>query len=61
MSMAAKSSDLADKMSGAHLRLDGQMIVPTQGVKDLWGPDEEDSSPSTCHHGPCLEAAVWPP
>ena len=46
MSMAAKLSDLADKISGANLQADGQMEVPTQGVKDLQEPEEEDSSPS---------------
>ena len=44
--MAAKSSDLADKTSGANLQADGQMEVPTQGMKDLRGSEEEDSSPS---------------
>ena len=37
MSMAAKLSDLADKMPGANLQADGQMEVPTQGTKDLHG------------------------
>ena len=46
MSMAAKLSDLADKMSAANLQSNGQMEVPTQGAKDLWGLEEEDSSPS---------------
>ena len=41
MSVAAKSSDLVDKTSGANLQADGQMVVPTQGVKNLWGPEEE--------------------
>ena len=44
--MAAKLSNLADKMPGANLQADGQMEVPTQGAKDLWGSEEEDSSPS---------------
>ena len=46
MSMAAKSSDLVDKTSGANLQVDGHMEVPTQSAKDLWEPEEEDSSPS---------------
>ena len=46
MSMAAKSSNLADKMSGANLQADGQVEVATQGTKDLQEPEEEDSSPS---------------
>ena len=45
MSMAAKSSNLAEKTSGSNLQTDGQAEVPTQGVKDLQEP-EEDSSPS---------------
>ena len=46
MSMAAKSSDLVDKTSGANLQTDGHVEVPTQGAKDLQEPEEEDSSPS---------------
>ena len=44
--MAAKSSNLVDKMSGPNLQVDGHAEVPTQGVKDLWEPEEEDSSPT---------------
>ena len=46
MSMAAKSSDLDDKMPEANLQVDSQVEVPTQGAKDLWGSEEADSSPS---------------
>ena len=46
MSMATKSSDLVDKMSGANLQADGHTEVPTQGAKDLQEQKEEDSSPS---------------
>ena len=46
MSMAAKLSNLVDKMSEANLQVDGQAEVPTQGTKDLWEIEEEDSSPS---------------
>ena len=46
MSMAAKSSNLADKMPGANLQTDGQTEMPAQGAKDLWGSEEADSSPS---------------
>ena len=60
--MAAKLSNLADKMSGANLQADGQMEVPTQSMKDLWEPEEEDSSPFPLTiMVPCPEAAVWPP
>ena len=46
VSMAAKLSDLAEGMSGASLQVDGQMEEPTQGTKDLWESEEDDSSPS---------------
>ena len=46
VSMVAKSSDLADKTSGANLQADGHVEVPTQSAMDLWEPEEEDSSPS---------------
>ena len=44
MSMAAKSSDLVDKMSGANLQADGHAEMPTEGAKDQWEPEGEDSS-----------------
>ena len=44
--MAAKLSDLANKMSGANLQMDGHVEVPTEIAKDPWVPEEEDSSPS---------------
>ena len=47
MSMATKLSNLVDKTSGANLQADGNVEVPTQGVKDQWELEEEDSSP-TC-------------
>ena len=46
--MAAKLSHLVDKMSGANLQVDGHVEVPTQSAKDLWEPEEEDSSLPTC-------------
>ena len=46
MSMAAKLSDLVDKMSGANLGMDGHADVLTQSAKDLQEPEEEDSFPS---------------
>ena len=46
MSMAAKLSDLVDKISGANLQADGHAEVPTQSAKDLQEQEEEDSSPS---------------
>ena len=58
MSMAAKLSDLADKMPGVNIHMDGQMEVPTQGMKDLQGSEEEDSSPS---HLPSWSPAWRPP
>ena len=50
--MAAKLSDLADKMPGANLQADGQMEVPTQGGKDLQGQRKKIVPLPTCHHGP---------
>ena len=58
MSMAAKSSDLVDKMSGANLQVDGLAKVPTQSAKDLWELEEEDNSPS---HSPSWSPAWGPP
>ena len=46
MSMAAKLSDLAEEFSGASLQANGQVEEPTQGAKDLWESEEDDSSPS---------------
>ena len=46
MSMAAKSSDLVDKTSGVNLQAGGYVEVPTQGVKDQWELQGEDSSPT---------------
>ena len=46
MSMAAKSSDLAEDMSGASLQANVQMEEPTQGARDLQESEEDDSSPS---------------
>ena len=43
--MAAKSSDLSDKMSEANLQVDGQAEKPAQGAADQREMEEEDSSP----------------
>ena len=53
MSMAAKSSDLVDKMSEANLQVDGQVEKPAKGTADLWEMEEEDSSP--------LHSLTWSP
>ena len=45
MSMAAKSSDLVDKMSEANLQADGQAEKPAQGAADLREIGGEGSSP----------------
>ena len=50
--MAAKLSDLVDKMSEANLQMDGQSEKPAQGAADLWEM-EEDSSP--------LCSSTWSP
>ena len=57
MPMAAKLSDLVDETYGANLQVDGHAEVPTQSVKDLWEPEEEDSSPS---HSPSWSPAHRP-
>ena len=51
--MAAKSSDLVDKMSEANLQVDGHVEKPAQGVADLQETEEEDSSP--------LHSPMWSP
>ena len=45
MSMAAKSSDLGDKISEANPQADGQVEKPAQGAVDEWETEEEDSYP----------------
>ena len=44
--MAAKSSDLVDKMSGGNLQTEGCMDVPSQSAKNLWEVEALGSSPS---------------
>ena len=44
--MAAKSSDLVDKMSGANLQMEGHVDIPSQSAKDLWELEALGSSPS---------------
>ena len=51
--MAAKSSDLSDKMSEANLQTNGQAEKPAQRAADWWEMEEEDSSP---HNSP-----MWSP
>ena len=46
MSMAAKSSDLSEEMSGANLQMEGQVDVLAQSAKDLWELEALDSPPS---------------
>ena len=58
MSMAAKSSNLVDKMSWTNLQTEGHADVPTQSAKDPQEPEEEDSSPC-CSPSWCL--ALRPP
>ena len=51
--MAAKLSNLVDKMSKANLQVGGQVEKPAQGVVDLQEMEEEDSSP--------LHSLMWSP
>ena len=46
MSMAAKLSDLVNRMSGADLQTEGHVDVPSQSAKDLWELEALGSSPS---------------
>ena len=46
MSMAAKSSDLGNRTSGANLQMEGHTDVPSQSAKDLWESQTSGSSPS---------------
>ena len=46
MSMAAKSSDLGDRTSGASLQMEGHVDMPSQSAKDPWELGVLGSSPS---------------
>ena len=63
MSMAAKSSDLVDKMSEANLQVDGQVEKPAQGAVQTYRRQRKKTVPlSTCQHGlPTPEVAIRPP
>ena len=53
VSMAAKLSNLVDKISKANHQVDGQAEKPAQGVADLQETEGEDSSP--------LHSPMWSP
>ena len=53
VSMAAKLSDLSDKMSEANLQGNGQVEKPAQGAAGWQETEEEDSSPPNL--------PMWPP
>ena len=44
--MAAKLSNLGDRMSGANLQMEGHADVPSQSTEDQWELEVLDSSPS---------------
>ena len=46
MSMAAKSSDLGHRMSGANLQMECHVDVPSQSAEDQWELEAPGSSPS---------------
>ena len=50
--MAAKLSDLGDRMSGANLQMEDHVDVPSQSAEDQWESEALGSSPS------CLPS--WP-
>ena len=54
MSMATRSSDLEDQMSGTNLQTEGYVDVPSQSQKDPKEMGPLGSSPPACHLGP------WP-
>ena len=54
MSMAAKSSDLGDEMSGVSLQMEDHGDMPPQSAKDLWELEAFGSSPS---HSPSWSPA----
>ena len=58
MSLAAKSSDLEDRTSGAYLQTEGYADVPSQSAKDLRESGALGSSPS---HSPSWSPARRPP
>ena len=58
MSMAVKSSDLGNRMSGASLQTEDLIDVPSQSVKYLCELEASDSSPS---HLPSWSPARRPP
>ena len=45
MSMAAKVSDLGERMSGANLQMEGHADVPSQSAEDQWELEASGSSP----------------
>ena len=56
--MAAKSSDLVDKMSEANLQADGQVEKPAQGADGPMGDGRRGQFPSPLTDVvPCPEAA----
>ena len=56
--MAAKSSDLGDRTSGANLQMEGHAHVPSQSTEDQWELEASNSSPS---HLPSWSLASRPP
>ena len=57
MSMAAKSSDLEDRPSGANLQIEGHVDMPCQSAKD---PGESGASGSSPFHSPSWSPARRP-
>ena len=52
VSMATRSSDLEDQMSGTNLQMEGHTDMPSQSQKDAEGMGTSDSFPPTHHLGP---------
>ena len=58
MSMAAKSNDLGNRMSGDNHQVEGHVDAPSQSAKDPCKSEALDSSPS---HLPSWSPARRPP
>ena len=58
MSLAAKSSDLGNRTSGASLQMESHADMPSQSAKDQW---ESGASGSSSSHLPSWSPARRPP
>ena len=59
MSMAAKSSDLGNRMPGANSQMEGPADIPSQSAKDLWESEALGSSPSHSQSWPLTRRPLF--